>query len=45
MPGPNHRQRGEHLKTETALKKYNEQLVIEANHSNLAQINDLSEKN
>ena len=32
------------LKSETALKKYNEQLVIEANRNNLAQINDLSMK-
>jgi ATP-binding cassette subfamily F protein 3 len=32
------------LKTETALKKYNEQLEIEANHNNLAQINDLSKR-
>jgi ATP-binding cassette subfamily F protein 3 len=32
------------LNSETALKKYNEQLVIEANRNNLAQINELSEK-
>jgi len=32
------------LKSETALKKYNEQLEIEANHNNLAQINELSKK-
>ncbi|MGH7824956.1 MAG: ATP-binding cassette domain-containing protein, partial [Candidatus Binatia bacterium] len=32
------------VKTENALKKYNEQLVIEANRNNLAQINDLSKK-
>jgi ATPase subunit of ABC transporter with duplicated ATPase domains len=32
------------LKTETALKKYNEQLEIEANRNNFAQINDLSKK-
>jgi ATP-binding cassette subfamily F protein 3 len=32
------------LKNENTLKKYNEQLVIEANRNNLAQINELSEK-
>jgi ATP-binding cassette subfamily F protein 3 len=32
------------LKNENALKKYNEQLVIEANRNNLAQINELSKK-
>jgi ATP-binding cassette subfamily F protein 3 len=32
------------VKSENALKKYNEQLVIEANRNNLAQINDLSKK-
>jgi ATP-binding cassette, subfamily F, member 3 len=32
------------LKSENALKKYNEQLVIEANRNNLAQINELSKK-
>ena len=32
------------MKSENALQKYNEQLVIEANRSNLAQMNDLSKK-
>jgi len=32
------------LKSEDALAKYNEQLVVEANRSNLAQINELSRK-
>jgi TolA-binding protein len=32
------------LKSEDSLTKYNEQLVVEANRSNLAQINDLSKK-
>jgi ATP-binding cassette subfamily F protein 3 len=32
------------LKSETALQKYNEQLVIEANRNNLAKITDLSNK-
>ena len=32
------------LKSETALKQYNEQLVIEANRNNLTQINELSKK-
>jgi len=32
------------MKSENALKKYNEQLVIEANRNNLAQMNDLSKK-
>ena len=32
------------LKSEDALEKYNEQLVIEANRNNLTQINDLSKK-
>ncbi|MGH7783758.1 MAG: ABC transporter C-terminal domain-containing protein, partial [Candidatus Binatia bacterium] len=32
------------VKSETALKKYHEQLVIEANRNNLAQITDLSKK-
>jgi ATP-binding cassette, subfamily F, member 3 len=32
------------LKNENTLKKYNEQLVIEANRNNLAQINELSKK-
>jgi len=32
------------MKSENALKKYNEQLVIEANRNNLAQINELSKK-
>jgi ATP-binding cassette, subfamily F, member 3 len=32
------------LKSESALKKYNEQLEIEANRNNLAQINELSTK-
>ena len=32
------------LKSETALQKYNEQLVIEANRNNLAKITDLSKK-
>jgi ATP-binding cassette subfamily F protein 3 len=32
------------LKTETALKKYHEQLEIEANRNNLPQINDLAKK-
>ena len=32
------------LKSETALKKYNEQLEIEANRNNLAQINEPSKK-
>ena len=32
------------LKNETALKKYHEQLEIEANRNNLAQINELSKK-
>jgi ATP-binding cassette subfamily F protein 3 len=32
------------LKSETALKKYHEQLEIEANRNNLAQINDLAKK-
>jgi ATP-binding cassette, subfamily F, member 3 len=32
------------LKSENEFKKYNEQLVIEANRNNLAQINDLSKK-
>ena len=32
------------LKSENSLKKYNEQLVIEANRNNLAQLNELSMK-
>jgi ATP-binding cassette subfamily F protein 3 len=32
------------MKSENALKKYNEQLVTEANRNNLAQMNDLSKK-
>ena len=32
------------LKSENALKKYNEQLVIEGNRNNLAQLNELSKK-
>jgi ATP-binding cassette subfamily F protein 3 len=32
------------MKSETALKQYNEQLEIEANRNNLAQINELSKK-
>jgi ATP-binding cassette, subfamily F, member 3 len=32
------------LKSETTLKKYNEQLVIEANQNNLAEISELSKK-
>ncbi len=32
------------LKNENALKKYNEQLVIEGNRNNLAQLNELSKK-
>ena len=32
------------LTSENALKKYNEQLVIEANRNNLTQMNDLSKK-
>jgi ATP-binding cassette subfamily F protein 3 len=32
------------LKSENALKKYNEQLEIEANRNNLGQLNDLSKK-
>jgi len=32
------------LKSENSLEKYNEQLVVEANRSNLAQINELSKK-
>ena len=32
------------MKSENALKKYNAQLMIEANRNNLAQINDLSKK-
>ena len=32
------------MKSENALKKYNEQLVIEANRNNLAQMTDLSKK-
>jgi hypothetical protein len=32
------------LKSETALKKYNEELEIEANRNNLAQIHELSIK-
>ncbi|MCH6559918.1 ABC-F family ATP-binding cassette domain-containing protein [candidate division KSB1 bacterium] len=32
------------LKSENSLKKYNEQLVIEANRNNLAQLNELSKK-
>ena len=32
------------MKCENALKKYNEQLVIEANRNNLAQLNELSKK-
>ena len=32
------------MKSENALKKYNEQLEIEANRNNLAQINELSKK-
>jgi ATP-binding cassette subfamily F protein 3 len=32
------------MKSENEFKKYNEQLVIEANRNNLAQINDLSKK-
>jgi ATP-binding cassette, subfamily F, member 3 len=32
------------MKSENALKQYNEQLEIEANRNNLAQINELSEK-
>ncbi len=33
------------LKSENALKKYNDQLVIEANRNNLAQMNELSNEN
>ena len=32
------------LKSENSLKKYNEQLVIEANRNNFAQLNELSKK-
>jgi ATP-binding cassette subfamily F protein 3 len=32
------------IKSETALKQYNEQLEVEANRNNLAQINELSKK-
>jgi len=32
------------LKSETAFKNYNEQLDVEANRNNLAQINELSKK-
>jgi hypothetical protein len=32
------------MKTENALRKYHEQLAIEANRHNLAQMNDLSKK-
>jgi len=32
------------MKSEKSLKKYNEQLVIEANRNNLAQLNELSKK-
>jgi hypothetical protein len=32
------------LKSETVLKKYNEQLETEVNRNNLAQINELSKK-
>jgi ATP-binding cassette subfamily F protein 3 len=32
------------MKTETALKKYNDQLALEADRHNLAQMNDLSKK-
>jgi ATP-binding cassette, subfamily F, member 3 len=32
------------MKSENTLKKYNEQLVIEANRNNLTQMNDLSKK-
>jgi hypothetical protein len=32
------------MKSENALKQYNEQLEIEANRNNLAQINELSKK-
>jgi ATP-binding cassette subfamily F protein 3 len=32
------------LKSENALKQYNQQLVIEANRNNLAQINELSKE-
>ncbi len=32
------------IKSEDALKKYNEQLVIEANRNNLAQLNELAKK-
>jgi ATP-binding cassette subfamily F protein 3 len=32
------------LKSETALKQYNDQLEIEANRNNLTQINELSKK-
>ena len=35
---------GRILKSENALKKYHEQLEIEANRNNLAQINELSKK-
>ncbi|HEY2920248.1 MAG TPA: hypothetical protein VGK77_14790, partial [Candidatus Binatia bacterium] len=35
---------GQIVKSENALKKYNEQLEIEANRNNLAQINELSKK-
>jgi TolA-binding protein len=32
------------MKSENALKQYNEQLEIEANRNNIAQINELSKK-
>ena len=32
------------IKSETALKKYHEQLVLEANRNNLAQMRELSTK-
>jgi len=32
------------MKTETTLKKYHEQLAIEANRHNLTQMNDQSKK-
>ena len=32
------------LNSYNSLKKYNEQLVIEANRNNLAQLNELSKK-
>ena len=32
------------MKSENALNKYHEELAIEANRNNLAQLNDLSKK-